>query len=102
MSRLTRQEREKRVARDDGNPDDIVYSSGRYHNRSYHDDPDCHRLKGCAERERKRRVAKQQHAPCVVCVLDEKGNGHNQGGISKLERLLRDDKEDPEVFGGAD
>lgn len=101
MTRLTRAERDQRIKQDPGDPKDTVYTTGRYHNRSYHDDRECVDSENGVVRERTREMAQGQLAPCMVCVLDAVDNSHNQGGISKLERILRDDKESPELGGGS-
>jgi len=104
MPGITREEKESRVERDTGNPTDTVYSARGYHTRSYHDDRECYALTRADSgvRERSRGEAQKQLSPCRVCVLGEVDNSHEQGGISKLERLLRDDKEDPVGLAGGE
>lgn len=108
MTELTRAERLEQIERDNQPLDDTVYiKSPAGYTRAYHDDSDCTAMNeknGLIETSR-REGQKRMKVPCKYCVLEEHGS-HNMGGvgggISKLERALREDKETPECFGGAD
>lgn len=73
--RASRNEAVDRQDLDDGAPDEIVFmvSNGNSQNRIYHEDPECHRLKGrdIILREYTRANAQRRWlGPCQWCVLE--------------------------------
>lgn len=103
MPNLTREERLRRIGEDQGNPEDTVFLNPSFHARTYHGTPECCELDGVNEREVTRRVGQDRiFAPCMNCVdgVEKREWESVGGGISKLERVLRDDKETPAGFGG--
>lgn len=74
MTRPTRTVRAERIARDDGDPDDAVWTSSGYNNSNrYHAREDCPRTHTDQEMVRRTRTeAQDRHrAPCLWCVLEE-------------------------------
>lgn len=73
MATVSRAEREQRIARDDGDPEDTVYrtTTSNTNAKSYHEDPDCWRLGRVDDvttttREQAQRALRY---PCSTCVL---------------------------------
>lgn len=92
MTSTTRAEREARIARDDGDPEDTVQLSARGNNgsRSAYHEPGCTQLPEETTERTRAWAQRRQHPPCKDCVLGETDAQANlsPGGKSKLERYL--------------
>lgn len=90
---MNRTERERRIAKDDGDPAETVYGLPRClsGDGGYHDDPNCRYLRD-PERIRSLPRSKAQRRtmpPCKECVLDEVERDHhgNDGPWRHLQRI---------------
>ena len=100
MSGPTRDERERRIERDDGDPDDTVHTSDRYHSgTAYHDDPECGEAATVIELREQRRETAQRRGryPCQSCVLGER---YREGGSMDAYQALADADPDDYAAGG--
>lgn len=101
MATVTREERHRRQAADDGDPDDIVHHavSGNSTNKGYHDDPDCQQLSTSTTIVTCTRAAAmdKQRYPCQVCVLDGPRDGGRRGP-SPADILQREDIQSPSDY----
>jgi len=73
MTRLTRTEREDRVAADDGDADAQVLVAETGFNASrgaYHVDPQCRQISTGTEPMSREAAQRQWHVPCKRCVLE--------------------------------
>jgi hypothetical protein len=86
MVKMTREQREARIERDDGDPDDVVFlSSDSGTAKTYHERRDCRHLQVADAFERLARGEcwRQIRAPCKTCVLAE------TAATSQRKSLLR-------------
>jgi len=84
MASMQREDRERRIDRDDGDLDDEVVV-GRNGQRvlGYHDDPSCKNApkEGRRRTVTRREAQKMSRFPCACCVLDDDGGmTHNIRG----------------------
>lgn len=95
MATVTREERHRRQANDNGDSDDDVYvsCSRTSASRAYHDDRDCRQLASAnGVRPMSRREAqKASRYPCSRCVLEDGGDGGTTGGPSLAQIMARED-----------
>lgn len=95
MATVNREERARRRARDDGEPDDTVYHSRAWRgsNMAYHADEDCrhlHDANAIVEATRGEAQARSRY-PCSRCVTEDGGTGGATGGPSLAQVLQRED-----------
>lgn len=86
---LNREEARKRIVRDDGAADDIVWLAPNAPS-NYHGTEECTSLQWCDRdpKPRTRSTAQQAgYAPCLKCVLDEEYDPNNRG--QQLSAKLR-------------
>jgi len=93
MANLTREEREDRLAQDDGDPDTTVWTAEKHQTQvAYHENPGCCQLRASDPTERTRANAKRRFCyPCAECVLDETTHGEPEPTVASL--LTRPDIE---------
>lgn len=94
MTSLTREEREARIERDDGDPEETVHTVARSsQSMIYHDDPTCQGLFNDATLKAWTREQAQDRtrAPCRYCVLkDASTNTKSTGMDPKMAELLNE------------
>lgn len=106
---MRRDERERRIDADDGDPDDTVFclpSNRGSGGRCYHDDPDCRRLQQSLDDDEQLLDpprAEAQHRswpPCRCCILtDELADQEPNYEIGGLLQKMRPDEFDKLVAG---
>jgi hypothetical protein len=75
MGSPTAAERERRIERDDGDPEDVVYVHSNWRGHSYHESRECSGLNSASEEQLyqwpREQAQRQVKAPCTRCVLEE-------------------------------